>query len=177
MQSIRYLTAVPSAASSCRVVANHGDITQKDAEDDILAKARAIISKRLRTPTQVGSPAQVVEYLQIYWHGTDREQVVAIWLDAGNAIVGVEELATGTIDTCAIYPREIVKSALAMKATGVIIAHNHPSGRAAHSDSDKFLAKRLRAALSLVDIRFLDSVVVASCGTESLAAIGQLPGV
>src|SRR5690606_25806041 len=79
----------------------------------------------------------------------------------------------GTIDGTSVYPREVVKAALAVNAAAVIIAHNHPSGVAEPSQADERITRRLKAALELVDIRLLDHLVIAQ-EVVSLASRGLL---
>lgn len=68
----------------------------------------------------------------------------------------------GTIDGASVYPREVVKAALRLNAAAVIFAHNHPSGTSVPSAADKKITQRLKDALSLVDIRVLDHLIVGT---------------
>jgi DNA repair protein RadC len=86
---------------------------------------------------------------------------------------GLPELA-GTIDGTSVYPREVVKEALAVNAAAVILAHNHPSGVAEPSQADERITKRLKSALDLVDIRLLDHLIVGEGAATSLASRGLL---
>ena len=79
-----------------------------------------------------------------------------------------EELFQGTIDSASIHPREVVKRVLYLNAAAVIFAHNHPSGAFEPSDADCAITRELKEALSLVDVRVLDHIVVGD-GTFSLA--------
>src|SRR5690606_39095792 len=90
----------------------------------------------------------------------EREVFAVIFLDARHKLICYEELFFGTIDAAAVYPREVVKAALKINASAAIFAHNHPSGYAEPSLSDKQITKQLIDALKLVDIRVLDHVVV-----------------
>ena len=80
----------------------------------------------------------------------------------------------GTLTSTSIYPREIVRAALAHGAASVILAHNHPSGNVQPSRADRELTYTLKAALALVDVRVLDHVIVAPNGVLSMAETGQL---
>jgi len=80
-------------------------------------------------------------------------------------VIASEELFHGTLSQTSVYPREVVKRALAHNAAAVILAHNHPSGVAEPSQSDRLLTDALKQALSLVDVRVLDHFVVA-VGTD-----------
>ncbi len=73
-----------------------------------------------------------------------------------------------------VYPREVVKTALAHNAASVIFAHNHPSGVAEPSRADEFLTQALKQALALVDIRTLDHFVVAGAQLTSFVERGLL---
>ncbi len=66
----------------------------------------------------------------------------------------------GTIDSASVYPREVLKAALAYNAAAVILVHNHPSGDPEPSDADRRITERLKEALGLMDIRVIDHVVV-----------------
>lgn len=80
----------------------------------------------------------------------------------------------GTLSQTSVYPREVVKAALANNAASVILAHNHPSGKADPSNADKTLTHALKQALGLVDIRVLDHIIVAGKNTYSFAEYGFL---
>jgi DNA repair protein RadC len=73
-----------------------------------------------------------------------------------------------------VYPREVVKQALERNAAAVILAHNHPSGVAEPSDSDRLITKRIRSALETVDIKLLDHFVIGDNYCVSLASRGML---
>ena len=92
-----------------------------------------------------------------------------------NCTQGVRfENAGGTIDGTSVYPREVVKEALAVNAAAVILAHNHPSGVAEPSQADERITKRLKSALELVDIRLLDHLVIGDGYATSMASRGML---
>ena len=80
----------------------------------------------------------------------------------------------GTINSANVYPREVVKLALAKHAAAVILAHNHPSGVAEPSASDKLITQALVDALALVDICVLDHLVVARTEWVSFADRGMM---
>jgi DNA repair protein RadC len=90
------------------------------------------------------------------------ESFAVLFLDVKNRLIACEELFRGTLTHTSVYPREIVKAALAHNAAGVILAHNHPSGTTDPSAADKSLTQALKQALALVDVRVLDHFVVAA---------------
>jgi DNA repair protein RadC len=89
---------------------------------------------------------------------------MALLLDAQNRLIEAAEMFRGTLTQTSVYPREIVKTALARNATAVIFAHNHPSGVAEPSRADELLTRQLKQALELVDVRVLDHFIVAGNG-------------
>ena len=99
---------------------------------------------------------------------------MALFLDEQNRLLTADELFRGTLTQTSVYPREVVKRALAVNAASVIFAHNHPSGVAEPSRSDELLTASLKQALGLVDVRVLDHVIVAGSSTVSFAERGLL---
>ncbi len=83
-----------------------------------------------------------------------------------------EKLFFGTIDEAAVYPREVVKRCLQHNAAAVIFAHNHPSGVAEPSHADVAITLRLKSALSTIDVRVLDHIIIGSKDVVSLAERG-----
>ncbi len=75
-------------------------------------------------------------------------------------MLGFEELFRGTLNGTAVYPREVVRRALAHNAAAVILVHNHPSGVAEPSRADELLTRRLKEALDLVEVRLMDHIIV-----------------
>ena len=88
------------------------------------------------------------------------EVFVALWLVAQNRLIASEELFRGTLTQTSVYPREVVKRALAHNAGAVILAHNHPSGLAEPSRADEVLTSSLKQALALIDVKILDHFIV-----------------
>ena len=98
----------------------------------------------------------------------------ALFMDTRNRTLAYEELFTGTIDTATVYPREVVRRALLHNAAAVIVSHNHPSGRAEPSASDREITYQLFEALGLVGVRLVDHVVVGDGPPVSMAERGWL---
>jgi DNA repair protein RadC len=104
----------------------------------------------------------------------DHELFCCLFLDNRHRVLRFDELFRGTIDGTSVYPREVVKEALAVNAAAVILAHNHPSGVAEPSQADERITKRLKSALELVDIRLLDHLIIGDGKATSLASRGLL---
>jgi DNA repair protein RadC len=101
---------------------------------------------------------------------------VTLFLDVRHHLICVDESATGSLTRVAVYPREIVRRSLMLNAASLIVAHNHPSGAAAPSASDRRLTRVLHDALTLIDVRLLDHLVVTSNDIFSFARQGWIPG-
>jgi len=132
------------------------------------------LKEELQRGDALNSPRAVREYLQLLLGGRQQEVFLVLFLDTQHRVIASEELFHGTLSQTSVYPREVVKRALAHNAAAVILAHNHPSGVAEPSQSDRLLTDALKQALSLVDVRVLDHFVVAVGQTLSFAEKGLI---
>lgn len=142
--------------------------------DEVLKAARQVIGRRVRRGTTLSSPDVVRDYLRTKLANLEHEVFVTLLLDSQHRLVSYVELFRGTLAQTSVYPREVVKVALAHNAAAMILAHNHPSGVAEPSRADELLTQSLKQALSLVDVRVLDHFIVAGCETVSFAERGLL---
>ena len=127
----------------------------------VLEMSRRALSEAMKQGDALSTPAVVRDYLRLQLAGLPYEVFYALWLDAQNRLIAAEELFHGTLTQTSVYPREVVKKALAHNAAAVVLAHNHPSGVAEPSSADEFLTCELKQALALVDVRVLDHFIVA----------------
>jgi DNA repair protein RadC len=143
-----------------------------------LGAARELILRDLRSGMRSGplmeSPQILRDWLRMHCAALEHEVFIAIYLDARHALIDTEQLFRGTLTQTSVYPRELVKSALARNAGAVAVAHNHPSGSAEPSRADEYLTQSLKAALNVVDVRFLDHFVVAGDKVVSFAERGLM---
>jgi DNA repair protein RadC len=136
--------------------------------------ARRSLQEKLKESAALTSPAAVRDYLRLALGRREEEVFVCIWLDAQHKVIEIEEAFSGTLTQTSVYPREIVKKALARNAAAVIFAHNHPSGVAQPSQADELLTRTLKDALALVEVKVLDHFVVAGNQAISFAERGLL---
>jgi len=136
--------------------------------------ARRYYDESLPSGEVIRSPSDTEAFLQARLRHLGHEVFCCLFLDNRHRVLRFDELFRGTIDGTSVYPREVVKEALAVNAAAVILAHNHPSGVAEPSQADERITKRLKSALELVDIRLLDHLVVGDGYATSLAARGML---
>ncbi len=140
----------------------------------VLELARRHMGEALQRGEAFTSPASTRRYLSARLRDLAYEVFVCLFLDTRHRIIRDEELFRGTLDGASVYPREVVKRALALNAAAVIFAHNHPSGVAEPSAADRSLTRRLVEALSLVEVRVLDHFVVGEGEPVSFAERGLL---
>lgn len=127
----------------------------------VLEMARRALARPLHQRDLLSSPASVREWLMLKLAGLGYEVFGVLWLDAKNRLIAWEELFRGTLTQTSVFPREVVKRALAHNAAAVLLCHNHPSGVAEPSHADEQLTQALKQALALVDVRVLDHFIVA----------------
>ena len=127
-----------------------------------LELARRALAGPLKLKDALASPQAVRDWLRLSLGNLQHEVFVALWLDAQNRLIASEELFRGTLTQTSVYPREVVKRALAYNAGAVILAHNHPSGLAEPSRADEVLTSSLKQALAMIDVKLLDHFIVTS---------------
>ena len=140
----------------------------------VMELARRSLAQRLAQRTVMSSPQQVKEYLRLQLAHEGQEVFAVMFLDVQNQLLQFEPMFRGTLSQTSVYPREVVKRALAVQASAVILAHNHPSGIAEPSRADEFLTQTLKQALQLIDVRVIDHLVVGGDQAISFAERGLL---
>lgn len=163
------------AASEAEFCAIHGMGQAKYVQmQAVLEMSRRALHEEMETGDALNSPRAVRDYLQLLLRSREQEVFMVIFLDAQHRVQASEELFHGTLTQTSVYPREIVKRALQHNAAAVIFAHNHPSGVAEPSHSDRLLTDALKQALALIDVRVLDHFIIAGAGCLSFAEQGIL---
>ena len=157
IRSVRGLGAAKAATLKAIV-----ELTRRALQEEVAAK------------DALTSPDAVRDYLRHCLSALPHEAFMALFLDSQHRLVAADELFRGTLAQTSVYPREVVKAALACNAAAVIFAHNHPSGVAEPSRADELLTSALKQALALVDIRTLDHFIVAGNRVVSFAERGLL---
>ena len=140
----------------------------------VLEMSRRALRETLARGAALSSPQAVRDYLRLNLQGRAHEVFCAVFLDAQNRVLEIEELFRGTLTQTSVFPREIVKQALHHNAAAVIFAHNHPSGVAEPSRADEALTQTLKHTLALVDVKVLDHFVVGGDAAMSFAERGLL---
>lgn len=138
----------------------------------IMEMARRSLVDKMRKRALMNSPDEVENYLRLLIGGRPQEVFVSLFLDARHRLIRCEESAQGSLTRMAVYPREIVRRALALNAASMIVAHNHPSGAVQPSASDCRLTHTLRDALALIDVQLVDHLVIGVDNVYSFARAG-----
>jgi DNA repair protein RadC len=168
------------AAGALRV--SDADLSAPPSPESLLARrlsvARELLLRDLREQMHRGpvmtSPQILRDWLRLYCAGLEHEVFLVLYLDANHRLIEPQELFRGTLTQTSVYPRELVKGALARNAAALAVAHNHPSGQAEPSRADEFLTQTLKSTLSLVDVRIIDHFVVAGDRVVSFAERGLI---
>ena len=140
----------------------------------VLEMGKRHLRETLHRGDALSNPEDTRRYLVGTLRDYPYEVFACLFMDNRHRVICFEEMFRGTIDGASVHPREIVKQALTHNAAAVILAHNHPSGVAEPSQADKSLTRRLKDALTLVDIRVLDHIIIGDGETVSFAELGLL---
>ena len=140
----------------------------------VLEMSRRALREKIDRGAGLCSPQAVKDYLRLKLSGRQHEVFMAVFLDAQNRVLAVEELFRGTLTQTSVFPREIVKRALRFNAAAIIFAHNHPSGVAEPSRADEALTQTLKHTLALVDVKVLDHFVIGGDSAMSFAERGLI---
>lgn len=122
----------------------------------------------------VSSPDHVIAFLREQIGTRPREVFTALFLDHRNHLLAFEHLQEGTVDHTAVYPREVLKRALDLGATGLILSHNHPAGSLEASEGDKQLTRQILTAARAMGITIHDHLIVTTEGHFSFRQAGLL---
>ncbi len=128
----------------------------------------------LRGRPMMDSPKLLAEWLCLHCAALDYEVFLVIYLDAQYRLITIEQLFRGTLTQTSVYPREVVKAALAHHAAAVAFAHNHPSGSTEPSIADQRLTQQLKTSLAVVDVQVIDHFIVAGEQHYSFAEHGLI---
>jgi DNA repair protein RadC len=140
----------------------------------VLEMARRHLAERLRRDSVMESPLAVRDYLKAMLRHEPHEVFGCLFLDSKHRVLAFEALFRGSIDSTSVYPRQVVKRALAHNAAALILCHNHPSGNTSPSQADRMLTKRLQEALDLIDVRVLDHFIIGDGDPLSMAEYGWM---
>lgn len=184
-QLTRELVAIPhtgTVAELSAVLAAPYDAVAQACQETLVQRRLAIarelllrdLDEQMQARSVLSSPGVVRDWLRLHCAHVEHEVFLALYLDARNRLIEAQELFRGTLTHTSVYPREVVKAALARNAASLIVAHNHPSGNTAPSEADRMLTTLLKSSLELVEVRLLDHCIVAGSEVLSFAEQGLM---
>lgn len=134
-------------------------ISNKDNDNDNVPTFSVFNFPTIKTPFAFKTSQEVYEGMKEY-NKADREMFILLLLDSKNNVIKIEPHTIGTVDTCAVYPREIFKTAIMNSASAIICVHHHPSGDPLPSDSDREITKQIVNAGNILGIKVLDHIIL-----------------
>lgn len=137
------------------------------------------LAVRVRREKVVGQPVlgsrlELLDYLYTKFAGFSREEFHVLYLDAKMKLVADEVLFTGTLHEVAVSPRDVLKRALELNASGVVVAHNHPSGSPEPSGPDMAFTEQMAAACAAMGVQLVDHVIVGTEAHYSFRGAGKV---
>lgn len=140
----------------------------------VQAAALRMMQSNLLNRPAITSWQQLLDYCHASMSREKREQFRVLFLDRKNVLIADEVQATGTVDHTPVYPREVVKRALDLGATAIIMVHNHPSGDPAPSAGDIDMTQEIKEAAGALGISLHDHVIIGRDGHASFKNLGLL---
>ncbi len=140
----------------------------------VLEMGRRHLAATIARESALESPQAVRDFLKAKLRHEPHEVFACLFMDTKHRVLAFEVLFYGTIDGASVYPRQVVKRALAHNAAALILTHNHPSGVSEPSQADKILTERLKEALALIDVRILDHFIVGDGEPLSMVEHGWM---
>ena len=144
-----------------------------------MVASATLLARHLAREEAIGAPVlsawdKVLAYVrtELAHEGTERDFV--LFLDRKNALIGAETVGVGTVDHAPIYPREIVKRALLLDCSAIVMVHSHPSGDTTPSRADIDMTRDVAKAWAAVGIALHDHLIVGRSGHASLRALGLM---
>ncbi|PRD12345.1 JAB domain-containing protein [Pantoea coffeiphila] len=144
------------------------------SHSQILSEAAKVIELRYPSGTAFTKNEVVEEFFRAKLAGSEREVFAVAFLNNQNELIAYRELFLGTINTTCIYPREVMRAAMAFNAAALILAHNHPSFYREASRHDIEVTRKIVDVMNAVNVRVLDHIIVAGNTCVSMASRGQM---
>ncbi|MBA0215047.1 RadC family protein [Pectobacterium brasiliense] len=169
--SLYQLMAADQSAFHCARGVGISKYTQLKA---IAELSRRLFFSRLAKEDAMLNPEATGQYLQLLLSRREREVFLVLFLDNQHHVIRHQEMFVGTINSVEVHPREIVREALKANAAALILAHNHPSGKAEPSQADRAITEQIVKACLLMEIRVLDHLVIGHGEYVSFAERGWI---
>ena len=164
------LEAPPKELKKIKGIGDHNVFGLKLTQD----VARRYLADRIVDMDYIQSSEDVLDYLRHNLRDKSQELFMVIYLNGRNQILKMETLFEGTLNTSAVYPREVVKKALENDASALVLVHNHPNGNPSPSQEDLTITKKLKESARTIDIYIHDHLIIAGNDVYSFADHGLI---
>ncbi|MFD1911329.1 JAB domain-containing protein [Halodurantibacterium flavum] len=144
-----------------------------EQEQTIILEAREILARYINHNPVLSSWQAVLDYCALSVRG-EVERFHVLYLDRRNRLIADERHAVGTVDHVPVYPREVMKRALELHASALILCHNHPSGDSEPSQADIEMTKRIAQACDVLGLTLHDHVIIGAGRETSLRTRGDI---
>lgn len=126
----------------------------------VVEMSRRYLEEKVHRGDVMNNVDDVKNYLKSRLQHYPFEVFACLFLDNKHRVIAYEELFRGTIDSANVHPREVIRKVLDHNAAAIVLAHNHPSGLAEPSQSDRMITQKLKQGLELIDVRVLDHFII-----------------
>ena len=138
------------------------------SEDAIISQALDILMRRLNKPgALIDSPTAAADYLRLRFAQETSELFAVVWIDTPHRVIDCQIITRGSLDSCAVTPREVIKAALLHNAAACVLVHNHPSGDTTPSNADIELTLKMAEYLRPIGVTVLDHMIVGGALSPS----------
>ena len=138
------------------------------------AAAKRLAQEQVLSAPVISSWEQLIDYCQITLGHLTEEEMHVLYLDKKNRLISDDTHGVGTVDRAPVYPREVIRRALSLQATSLILVHNHPSGDPSPSKEDVTMTREIQAAARTLEITVHDHLIIARGGHNSFKSMGLL---
>nr|WP_085582831.1 DNA repair protein RadC [Thalassospira mesophila] len=164
------LAASQADLASCKGIGEAAIAAIKIAE----ASAQVLSRERAMELPVIASWEQLIDYCRVRLGHRNTEELHLLFLDRKNRLIADECHQTGTVDHTPVYPREVIKRALELHASALILVHNHPSGDATPSRGDIDMTRKIVDAAKAMEINVHDHIIVSRAGYNSFKTLGLM---
>lgn len=129
--------------------------------EDLKSGKFAMMVKRSSRGMKISNALEAYNILKpVLAEKDDVESLYCVFLNNANRILSIEKMFSGSIRSASIYPREIIKRVIELKATSVVMSHNHPGGNSKPSSEDRELTFKMKMILSAIDVNLYDHIII-----------------
>lgn len=168
-----FAEAISAPIDALRALDGVGEVTIATLKA-VEAAAVRLAREKVRDRPVIGSWTALIDYCRAAMAHQPTEQFRILFLDRQNALIGDEVQQRGTVDHTPVYPREVVRRALELHASALILVHNHPSGDPTPSKADIEMTREISRAAAALGLTIHDHVIIGTAGHASFKSLGLL---